>query len=133
MTLTSTYDHRVIQGAESGQFLDWMHKLPLGEEGFGDEIFRSMRVPYQPVRNSVDRRPPLGSSLRESENLERAAGVMTIRSYRVRGHVLAKLDPLTFEPKNLPGSTWRPTACRSGIRSAPSTATGSRRSVRDAA
>ena len=103
MTMTSTYDHRVIQGAESGQFLDWMHKLLLGEEGFYDEIFRSMRVPYQPVRNSVDRRPPLGSSLRESENLERAAGVMTyIRSYRVRGHVLAKLDPLTFEPKNLP-------------------------------
>ena len=103
MTLTSTYDHRVIQGAESGQFLDWMHKLLLGEEGFYDDIFRSLRVPYQPVRNSVDRRPPLGSSLRESENLERAAGVMTyIRSYRVRGHVLAKLDPLTFEPKNQP-------------------------------
>jgi len=103
MTLTSTYDHRVIQGAESGQFLDWMHKLLLGQEGFYDDIFRSMRVPYQPVRNSVDRRPPLGSSLRESENLERAAGLMTyIRSYRVRGHVLAKLDPLTFEPKNLP-------------------------------
>ena len=103
MTLTSTYDHRVIQGAESGQFLDWMHKLLLGDENFYDEIFRSMRVPYQPVRNSVDRRPPLGSSLREAENLERAAGVMTyIRSYRVRGHVLAKLDPLTFEPKILP-------------------------------
>ncbi len=103
MTLTSTYDHRVIQGAESGQFLDWMHKLLLGEERFYDEIFASMKVPYQPVRNSVDRRPPLGSSLRESENLERAAGVMTyIRSYRVRGHVLAKLDPLTFEPKVLP-------------------------------
>ena len=103
MTLTSTYDHRVIQGAESGQFLDWMHKLLLGEEGFYDDVFRSMRVPYQPVRNSVDRRPPLGSSLREAENLERAAGVMTyIRSYRVRGHALAKLDPLTFEPKILP-------------------------------
>ena len=103
MTLTSTYDHRVIQGAESGQFLDWMHKLLLGEEGFYDEIYRSMKVPYRPVRNSTDRRPPLGSSLREAENLERAAGVMTyIRSYRVRGHVLAHLDPLTWEPKNLP-------------------------------
>ncbi|MFN3240271.1 MAG: multifunctional oxoglutarate decarboxylase/oxoglutarate dehydrogenase thiamine pyrophosphate-binding subunit/dihydrolipoyllysine-residue succinyltransferase subunit [Planctomycetota bacterium] len=103
MTLTSTYDHRVIQGAESGQFLDWMHKLLLGDENFYDDIFRSMNVPYQPVRNSVDRRPPLGSSLREAENLERAAGVMTyIRSYRVRGHVLANLDPLTHQPKNLP-------------------------------
>jgi len=103
MTLTSTYDHRVIQGAESGQFLDWMHKLLLGEENFYEDIFRSMKVPYRPVHNSVDRRPPLGSSLRESENLERAAGVMTyIRSYRVRGHVLAKLDPLTHDPKDLP-------------------------------
>ena len=103
MTLTSTYDHRVIQGAESGQFLDWIHRLLLGEERFYEQIFASLRVPYRPVQNSVDRRPPLGSSLRESENLERAAGVMTyIRSYRVRGHVLAKLDPLTFEPKDLP-------------------------------
>ena len=103
MMLTSTYDHRVIQGAESGQFLDWIHKLLLGEENFYEDIFASMKVPYRPVQNSVDRRPPLGSSLRESENLERAAGVMTyIRSYRVRGHVLAKLDPLTFEPKDLP-------------------------------
>lgn len=103
MMLTSTYDHRVIQGAESGQFLDWIHRLLLGEENFYEEIFASLKVPYRPVQNSVDRRPPLGSSLRESENLERAAGVMTyIRSYRVRGHVLAKLDPLTFEPKDLP-------------------------------
>ncbi|MEO6598048.1 MAG: multifunctional oxoglutarate decarboxylase/oxoglutarate dehydrogenase thiamine pyrophosphate-binding subunit/dihydrolipoyllysine-residue succinyltransferase subunit, partial [Planctomycetota bacterium] len=103
MMLSSTYDHRVIQGAESGQFLDWMHKLLLGEEGFYDEVFHSLKVPYRPVHNSVDRRPPLGSSLREAENLERAAGLMTyIRSYRVRGHVLADLDPLKFEPVDWP-------------------------------
>ena len=102
MTLTSTYDHRVIQGAESGMFLDWMHKLLLEEEDFFDEIYRSMKVPYRPVRNAVDRRAPLGSSLREAESLERAAGLMTyIRSYRVRGHALAKLDPLTYEPQDL--------------------------------
>ncbi len=103
LMLTSTYDHRVIQGAESGQFLDWMHQLLLGGEGFYDAIFRSLHVPYRPVSNSVDRRPPLGSSLREAENLERAAGLMTyIRSYRVRGHVLADLDPLQFAPKDWP-------------------------------
>ncbi|HEX5050674.1 MAG TPA: multifunctional oxoglutarate decarboxylase/oxoglutarate dehydrogenase thiamine pyrophosphate-binding subunit/dihydrolipoyllysine-residue succinyltransferase subunit [Planctomycetota bacterium] len=103
MMLSSTYDHRVIQGAESGQFLDCMHKLLLGEHGFYDEVFQSLKVPYRPVRNSVDRRPPLGSSLREAENLERAAGLMTyIRSYRVRGHVLADLDPLVFAPKDWP-------------------------------
>jgi 2-oxoglutarate decarboxylase len=56
MTLTSTYDHRVIQGAESGAFLDWMHKLLLGEEGFYETVFRSLKVPYRPVRDSVDRR-----------------------------------------------------------------------------
>ncbi|MBX3463489.1 MAG: multifunctional oxoglutarate decarboxylase/oxoglutarate dehydrogenase thiamine pyrophosphate-binding subunit/dihydrolipoyllysine-residue succinyltransferase subunit [Planctomycetes bacterium] len=104
MVVTSTYDHRVIQGAESGQFLDWLHRLLLGEEGFYDEVFRSLQVPYRPVRLSVDRRPPLGSSLREAENLERAAGLMTyIRSYRVRGHVLADLDPLRSGP-----GAWEP-------------------------
>jgi 2-oxoglutarate dehydrogenase E1 component len=103
MVLTSTYDHRVIQGAESGQFLDCMHKLLLGEQRFYEGVFRSLVVPYRPVSNSVDRRPPLGSSLREAENLERAAGLMTyIRSYRVRGHVLADLDPLRFQPKDWP-------------------------------
>jgi multifunctional 2-oxoglutarate metabolism enzyme len=103
MMLTSTYDHRVIQGAESGQFLDWMHKLLLGEEQFYEGVFRSLKVPYRPVANSIDKRPPLGSSLREAENLERAAGLMTyIRSYRVRGHVLADLDPLQFAPKDWP-------------------------------
>ncbi|HEB53432.1 MAG TPA: multifunctional oxoglutarate decarboxylase/oxoglutarate dehydrogenase thiamine pyrophosphate-binding subunit/dihydrolipoyllysine-residue succinyltransferase subunit, partial [bacterium] len=103
MTLTSTYDHRVIQGAESGLFLDWMHRLLLGDEEFYEGIFRSLKVPYRPVQNSVDRRPPLGSTLREAENLQRAAGVMTyIRNYRVRGHVLANLDPLGYQPQHLP-------------------------------
>ncbi len=103
MMLTSTYDHRVIQGAESGQFLDWMDRLLRGEEQFYEGIFRSLKVPYRPVHDSVDRRPPLGSSLREAENLERAAGLMTyIRSYRVRGHALAELDPLQFAPKDWP-------------------------------
>ncbi|MEC7583379.1 MAG: multifunctional oxoglutarate decarboxylase/oxoglutarate dehydrogenase thiamine pyrophosphate-binding subunit/dihydrolipoyllysine-residue succinyltransferase subunit, partial [Planctomycetota bacterium] len=103
MVLTSTYDHRVIQGAESGQFLDWMHRFLIGEEEFYEKIFRSLKMPYRPVYFTVDRRPPLGSSLREAQNLERAAGVMTyIRSYRVRGHVLANLDPLTYEPGHWP-------------------------------
>jgi 2-oxoglutarate dehydrogenase E1 component len=103
MTLTSTYDHRVIQGAESGAFLDWLYRLLLGEEGFYEGVFRSLAVPYRPIKSAVDRRPPLGSTLREAENLERAAGLMTyIRSYRVRGHALADLDPLRFAPNDLP-------------------------------
>src|SRR5688572_9539843 len=54
MTLTSTYDHRVIQGAQSGEFLKRMHELLLGKEGFYDEIFRSLRIPYEPIRWSND-------------------------------------------------------------------------------
>ena len=50
VTLTSTYDHRIIQGAESGEFLGWIHRLLLGEEGFYDEIFRSLAIPYEPAR-----------------------------------------------------------------------------------
>ena len=54
ITLTSTYDHRVIQGAESGDFLRRMHQLLLGEDGFYDDVFRSLRVPYEPVRWVAD-------------------------------------------------------------------------------
>ena len=50
ITLTSTYDHRVIQGAESGEFLRRIHQLLLGEDGFYDDIFASLRLPYEPVR-----------------------------------------------------------------------------------
>jgi len=50
MTLTSTYDHRVIQGAQSGDFLKRLHQLLLGEDGFYDEIFQALRIPYEPVR-----------------------------------------------------------------------------------
>src|ERR1700683_4636879 len=50
VTLTSTYDHRIIQGAESGLFLGRVAKLLTGEEGFYDDLFESMGVPYEPVR-----------------------------------------------------------------------------------
>ena len=54
ITLTSTYDHRVIQGAESGEFLKRVHQLLLGEDGFYDDIFTSLRLPYEPVRWVTD-------------------------------------------------------------------------------
>ncbi|MCW2793299.1 MAG: 2-oxoglutarate dehydrogenase component, partial [Nocardioides sp.] len=50
MTLTSTYDHRVIKGALSGDFHRRLHQLLLGEDGFYDDIFASLRLPYEPVR-----------------------------------------------------------------------------------
>src|SRR3712207_4417183 len=55
ITLTSTYDHRIIQGAQSGEFLKRMHALLLGEDGFYDEVFGSLRIPYEPVRWMQDR------------------------------------------------------------------------------
>ncbi|MDQ3758252.1 MAG: multifunctional oxoglutarate decarboxylase/oxoglutarate dehydrogenase thiamine pyrophosphate-binding subunit/dihydrolipoyllysine-residue succinyltransferase subunit, partial [Actinomycetota bacterium] len=97
MTLTSTYDHRIIQGAESGLFLQRVHHLLLGEDGFYDDVFRSAGVPYEPVRwrrdiNPVDR---------EQAHLEKQVHVQTlINMYRVRGHLIADLDPLAAkEPR----------------------------------
>src|SRR6266568_4038003 len=50
VTLTSTYDHRIIQGAQSGDFLRVIHALLLGDHGFYDDVFQSLRIPYEPVR-----------------------------------------------------------------------------------
>jgi 2-oxoglutarate decarboxylase len=61
MTLTSTYDHRVIQGADSGEFLKRVHELLNGEHGFYDQVFADLKLPYQPMRMAVDRRSSLGS------------------------------------------------------------------------
>ena len=57
MTVSSTYDHRVIQGADSGEFLAWVHKLLAGEEDFYEGVFRALVIPYQPVHFTRDRRP----------------------------------------------------------------------------
>src|SRR5690606_26874996 len=54
MTMTSTYDHRVIQGAQSGEFLRLVHQFLLGDGGFYDEIFASLRIPYEPIRWGAD-------------------------------------------------------------------------------
>jgi 2-oxoglutarate decarboxylase len=91
VTLTSTYDHRVIQGAESGEFLRVVNELLLGSDGFYDEVFRSMRVPYQPVRWRTDVNPArdtTGATEKEARVLQ------LINQYRVRGHLIADLDPL---------------------------------------
>ncbi len=91
ITLTSTYDHRVIQGAESGEFLRVIHDLLLGEQEFYDRIFQSFGVPYEPARWSTDI-SPLDD---ESAAHEKVVHVhQLINMYRVRGHLLANLDPL---------------------------------------
>ena len=94
VTLTSTYDHRVIQGAESGEFLATIQDLLLGDERFYDDIFASLGIPYQPLRWSVDL--PAGDE--PDGRAEKQARVMQlINMYRVRGHVLADLNPIGWE------------------------------------
>src|SRR5690606_36020070 len=57
MTISSTYDHRVIQGADSGEFLAVMHALLTGAEPFYEEIFADLEIPFRPLRFARDRRP----------------------------------------------------------------------------
>jgi 2-oxoglutarate decarboxylase len=99
MTISCTYDHRIIQGAESGLFLAEIEKLLLGEEGFYDQIFADLKIPYHPMRWSPDRNPALlgvGSNREETEKQARV--LQLINAYRVRGHLIADLNPLGSEP-----------------------------------
>ncbi len=99
MTITSTYDHRVIQGAESGQFLARIHALLLGEDRFYDQAFSDLKIPYEPIRWSTDRNPSFGGASQTLEQIEKQARVLQlINAYRVRGHLIAHLDPLVHEP-----------------------------------
>ncbi|WP_416481286.1 multifunctional oxoglutarate decarboxylase/oxoglutarate dehydrogenase thiamine pyrophosphate-binding subunit/dihydrolipoyllysine-residue succinyltransferase subunit [Streptomyces sp. CL12] len=97
MTLTSTYDHRVIQGAASGEFLRQVANLLLGENKFYDEIFEALRIPYEPVRWLKD----IDAS--HDDDVTKAARVFElIHSYRVRGHVMADTDPLEYRQRKHP-------------------------------
>jgi multifunctional 2-oxoglutarate metabolism enzyme len=91
LTLTSTYDHRVIQGAESGRFLSVVHDLLLGTDEFYDEIFQSFEVPYEPARWSMDVSPRREGFAGTDKPV---AVQQLINMYRVRGHLIANLDPL---------------------------------------
>ncbi|MDX1584393.1 MAG: 2-oxo acid dehydrogenase subunit E2, partial [Thermoanaerobaculia bacterium] len=98
MTMTSTYDHRIIQGAESGAFLARVHELLIGAENFYDEIFRALRVPYMPIHWTRDEHDPYATGSTHTEAVTRQAGVLRmINAYRVRGHLIADLNPLEYE------------------------------------
>ena len=102
VTLTSTYDHRIIQGAESGIFLGRVAALLTGAEGFYHAIFESMGVPYEPVRWQVDDNAGPGTAEGEHQGLIKQVHVQTlINMYRVRGHLIANLDPLGVEPPHI--------------------------------
>jgi multifunctional 2-oxoglutarate metabolism enzyme len=94
MTLTSTYDHRVIQGAQSGEYLARLHALLLGEDGFYDDIFGALRIPYEPIRWAQD-----VSSFHEDQIPKQARIMEMINAYRVRGHLMADTDPLEYRQR----------------------------------
>jgi 2-oxoglutarate dehydrogenase E1 component len=99
VTITSTYDHRIIQGAESGMFLQRVHELLLGEHGFYEAVFHSLGVPYQAVKWRKD----VNSLDRVEAMLHKQMQIATlIRVHRVRGHLIADLDPLRWKEPKLP-------------------------------
>ncbi len=97
MTLTSTYDHRVIQGALSGEFLKRINALLLGQDEFYDEIFRALRIPYEPIRWGAD----IATS-HDDEISKQARILELIHAYRVRGHMMADTDPLEYRQRSHP-------------------------------
>jgi 2-oxoglutarate dehydrogenase E1 component len=97
ITLTSTYDHRVIQGAGSGEFLKIVHGLLLGEDGFYDQIFADLRIPYEPVRWVADFDRDGADDRDKSTRIQEL-----INAYRVRGHLMADTDPLEYKQRTHP-------------------------------
>jgi len=91
MTVTCTYDHRVIQGAESGMFLARIQALLEGEDGFFDRIFRDLAIPAQAWRWQPDQAT---APMVSADPLKQAGVARLINAWRERGHLVADIDPL---------------------------------------
>ncbi len=120
MTMTSTYDHRIIQGAESGRFLARIEALLRGEDGFYERVFADLGVTMPPLpaapqpptapsagagpRPSAARPSAAGVDSREVERLMQAvqAASSLVKAHRTHGHSAARLDPLGREPQGDP-------------------------------
>ncbi len=97
LTLTSTYDHRIIQGAQSGEFLRKVSELLLGKNNFYEDIFTSLQVPYKPYVWAVD------IDTTHDEDINKVARVQElIHYYRVRGHLIADTNPLEYAQRTHP-------------------------------
>ncbi len=97
ITLTSTYDHRVIQGAGSGEYLKKVHELLIGQREFYEGIFAALRIPYAPIHWAADIKVDI------AERVDKQARVQElINSYRVRGHLMADIDPLEYVQRSHP-------------------------------
>lgn len=99
ITISSTYDHRIIQGAESGAFLALVHELLIGKHNFYDEIFKDLGIPYKPMHWATDRNPALlGGDHSHDQMVKQVRVRELINAYRIRGHLIADTDPLHAMP-----------------------------------
>jgi len=95
LTISSTYDHRIVQGAESGLLLARIHEYLIGKHDFYDKVFNDLGIKYPPLGWSVDKNPVLFGGDRTKEYITKQARVLElINAYRVRGHLIADIDPL---------------------------------------
>lgn len=92
ITLTSTYDHRVIQGAGSGEFLKLIENYLTGGDGFYDDIFKDLRIPFEPVRWAVDNQVNPESEISKVARIQQL-----IHAFRVRGHLIAETNPIGYQ------------------------------------
>ncbi|OUS90740.1 multifunctional oxoglutarate decarboxylase/oxoglutarate dehydrogenase thiamine pyrophosphate-binding subunit/dihydrolipoyllysine-residue succinyltransferase subunit [Rhodococcus sp. NCIMB 12038] len=97
VTLTSTYDHRVIQGAASGEFLGRVHELLIGQHRFYEEIFAALRIPYEPIHWAPDIRVDPTSAVDKTARVQQL-----IDAFRTRGHLMADVDPLEYVQRSHP-------------------------------
>lgn len=97
ITLTSTYDHRVIQGAGSGEFLKKVHERLIGGHRFYEEVFAALRIPYKPIQWASDIHVDITGQVDKSARVQDL-----INSFRVRGHLMADIDPLEYVQRTHP-------------------------------
>lgn len=98
MAMTCTYDHRIIQGAESGEFLSKVHALLNGEEDFYDGIFSDLEIPYKPLPYGLDINTGLFNGASGEVNRKAIAVIQLIYTYRSKGHLQADINPLRRDP-----------------------------------
>jgi 2-oxoglutarate dehydrogenase E1 component len=98
--VSCTYDHRIIQGAESGAFLARLQQMLLGEDNFYDLVFRDLKIPFTPLKWQVDRpiSPARYGTTINTDVAKEAAVIQLINAYRTRGHFLANTNPLGSDP-----------------------------------
>ena len=101
MTMTSTYDHRIIQGAESGQFLATVDGMLQGAEGFYESVYAGLKLAHTPVSPALPVSPvspvsPISPDVAEMKHV--AAAMALVKAFRTHGHLAAHLDPLGSAP-----------------------------------